>query len=59
MTSIVVLPHPPYSIVLVPSDFHFFRSLDNFLIQKEFSKQEDIENAFQQYTSFGNSDSSI
>ncbi|KOC59569.1 Histone-lysine N-methyltransferase SETMAR, partial [Habropoda laboriosa] len=32
--SIEVLPHPPCSSDLSPTDFHFFRSLDNFLIQK-------------------------
>ncbi|KOC60248.1 Histone-lysine N-methyltransferase SETMAR [Habropoda laboriosa] len=45
-----ILSHPPYSPDLSPTDFHFFRSLDNFLTQKRFSKEEDIENAFRQFS---------
>ena len=37
-----VLPHPPYSHDLAPSDFHLFRSLQNFLGGKNFSGREDI-----------------
>ncbi|KOC65005.1 Histone-lysine N-methyltransferase SETMAR [Habropoda laboriosa] len=52
-----ILPHPRYSPDLSPTNFHFFRSLDNFLTQKRFRKQEDIENAFQQFPSLRNSNS--
>ncbi|KOC70651.1 Histone-lysine N-methyltransferase SETMAR [Habropoda laboriosa] len=47
-----ILPYPPHSPNLFPIDFHFFRLLDNFLTQKRFRKQKDIENAFQQFLSF-------
>ncbi|KOC61319.1 Histone-lysine N-methyltransferase SETMAR, partial [Habropoda laboriosa] len=40
------LPHPSFSPDLSPIDLHFFRSLDTFLTQKPFEKQEDIENTF-------------
>ncbi|KOC59044.1 Histone-lysine N-methyltransferase SETMAR [Habropoda laboriosa] len=54
-----VLSHPSYSPDLSRTDFHFFRSLDNFFIQKRFRKQEGIENAFQQFLSLRNPDFSV
>ncbi|KOC63732.1 Histone-lysine N-methyltransferase SETMAR [Habropoda laboriosa] len=51
-----VLPHSPYSSDLSPTDFHFFCSLNSFLAQKRFGKQEDIKNAFQQFLSLRDSD---
>ncbi|KOC71131.1 Histone-lysine N-methyltransferase SETMAR, partial [Habropoda laboriosa] len=50
---------PSYSSDLSPTDFHFFRSLDNFHTQKRFRKQEGVENAFQQFLSLKVSDFSI
>lgn len=38
-----VLPHPPYSPDLAPSDYHLFRSLQNFLRGKVYSAADDIE----------------
>ncbi len=38
-----VLPHPPYSPDLAPSDYHLFRSLQNFLMGKEFDGIEDVK----------------
>ncbi|KOC71060.1 Histone-lysine N-methyltransferase SETMAR, partial [Habropoda laboriosa] len=52
---IEILPHLSYSSDLSPTDFHFFRALDNFLTQKRFREQEDIENTFQQFFSLRNS----
>ncbi|KOC62996.1 Histone-lysine N-methyltransferase SETMAR, partial [Habropoda laboriosa] len=46
---------PPYFPNLSLIDFHFFRFLDNFLTQKRFRKQEDIENSFQQFPSLRDS----
>jgi len=34
--SLDVLPHPPYSPDLATSDYHLFRSLQNFLDRKNF-----------------------
>jgi [histone H3]-lysine36 N-dimethyltransferase SETMAR len=42
---IEVLPHPPYSPDLSPTDYHMFRHLDNFLCGKIFDDRKDIENA--------------
>ena len=44
-----VLPHPPYSLDLLPTDYHFFKHLDNFLQGKRFHNEEDAENAFQEF----------
>ena len=45
-----VLPHPPYSPDLAPSDYHLFRSLRNHLVKKQFDDQaqlkSDLENFF-------------
>lgn len=37
-----VLPHPPYSPDLAPSDYHLFRSLSDHLREKKFDDQEDL-----------------
>ncbi|VDO61914.1 unnamed protein product [Heligmosomoides polygyrus] len=44
-----VLPHPPYSPVLTPSDYHLYRSLQHFLSGKKFESLEDIQNAMSIY----------
>jgi [histone H3]-lysine36 N-dimethyltransferase SETMAR len=41
-----ILPHPPYSPDISPTDYHLFLSLDNFLRSKKFSNITDIEKAF-------------
>ena len=45
-----ILPHPPYSPDLAPSDYHLFRSLRNHLVKKQFDDQaqlkSDLENFF-------------
>ena len=43
-----VLPPPPYSPDLLPTDYHF-KHLDNFLQGKCFYNQPDSENAFQEF----------
>ena len=44
-----VLPHPPYSPDISPTDYHFFKHLDLFLREKLFSDKRMIETAFQQF----------
>lgn len=43
---IETIDHPPYSPDLSPTDYYFFRNLDNFLQGKLFSSQQDVESAF-------------
>ena len=43
------LPHPPYSPDLSPTDYHFFKHLDNFLQEKVFNKRDAAENAFRDF----------
>ena len=38
-----VLPHPPYSPDLAPSDFHLFRSLEHFISGKRFINVHEVE----------------
>ena len=39
----VVLPHPPYSPDIAPTDFKFFRSLQNSLRGKEFKDEDEVQ----------------
>ncbi|EZA47959.1 Histone-lysine N-methyltransferase SETMAR [Ooceraea biroi] len=43
------LRHPPYSPDLSPTDYHFFRNLDNFLVGKFFNSQQAVETAFRDF----------
>lgn len=43
------IAHPPYSPDLAPTDYYFFRNLDNFLKGKKFNSQETVQNAFTQF----------
>ncbi|GJQ87375.1 hypothetical protein Trydic_g14522 [Trypoxylus dichotomus] len=38
-----VLPHPPYSLDIAPSDYHLFRSMTHGLADQQFRSYEDIE----------------
>lgn len=44
-----LLPHPPYSPDLAPSDYHLFRSLKNFLRDREFLNDDEVQQAVEQY----------
>lgn len=44
-----VLPHPPYSPDLSPTDYHFFRHLDQFLRDKKFTNQEQVKNDIESF----------
>ena len=39
-----VLPHPPYSPDLAPSDYHLFRSLQHHLEEKRYDDRDHLEN---------------
>jgi [histone H3]-lysine36 N-dimethyltransferase SETMAR len=38
-----VLPHPPYSPDLAPTDYHLFRSLAHHLSEKRFDNEDDLK----------------
>ena len=38
-----VLPHPPYSLDIAPSDYYLFRSMAHALADQQFRSYEDIE----------------
>lgn len=38
-----ILPHPPYSQDLVPSDYHLFRPLQNHLTEKWLEDEENLK----------------
>ena len=44
-----VMPHPPYSPDLAPSDYHLFRPLQNNLNGKTFDSNEDVINELIQF----------
>ncbi|EYB98974.1 hypothetical protein Y032_0027g1627 [Ancylostoma ceylanicum] len=44
-----ILPHPPYSPDLSPTDYHFFKHLDNLVKGRVFKNQTDAENAFREF----------
>jgi histone-lysine N-methyltransferase SETMAR len=39
-----ILPHPPYSPDLTPSDYHLFRSLSNNLCGVSFNNDAELQN---------------
>lgn len=44
-----VLPHPPYSPDIAPSDFHLFRSLQHFLCDKKYENMDALQKALSTY----------
>jgi histone-lysine N-methyltransferase SETMAR len=46
-----VLPHPPYSPDIAPSDFHLFRSMEHSLKNKNFKNIDQVRNHLEEYFS--------
>ena len=44
-----VWPHPPQAPDRSPTDYHFFKHLNNSLQGKHFHNQQEAENAFQEF----------
>ena len=44
--SVEILPYPPYSPDLSPTDYHFYKHFDNFLIGRIFVNQDQAKTAF-------------
>lgn len=44
-----ILPHPPYSPDISPTDFHLFKHLDHFMTNKTFKDKAAVENAFKEF----------
>ncbi len=44
-----VLPHPPYSPDMAPTNFHLFRSLQHFLAEKMFNDIEEVKNCLNDF----------
>ena len=44
-----LMPHPPYSPDLAPSDYHLFRSLQNHVNEKTFDSNEAAKNDLIQF----------
>ena len=38
-----ILPHPPYSPDLAPTDYHLFRTLSNDLREKKFDDESELK----------------
>ena len=51
-----ILQNPAYTSDLSPTDFHFFKHLDHFLLGKTFTNTVDIENAINDFIDSRNSD---
>lgn len=51
-----ILPHPPYSPDLSPTDFHLFRNLDAYLRNRCFNDRESVISAFEGFLSSKNQD---
>lgn len=44
-----ILPHPPYSPDIAPSDYHLFRALQNNLNEKTFKTLDDVKKHLDQF----------
>ena len=49
MNGLQSLPHSPYSPDFPPTNYHFFKYLNNILQRKDFHNQQEAENAFWEF----------
>ena len=49
LDGVEVLPHPPYSPDLAPSDYHLFRSMAHFLRGRQFSNEDELSNGINEF----------
>lgn len=49
LEGIEVLPHPPYSPGLAPSDYHLFRSMAHFLRGRRFNNLNEVRGGIQEF----------
>ncbi|RLU17526.1 hypothetical protein DMN91_009761 [Ooceraea biroi] len=54
--NIEVLPHPPYSPDISPTDYHLFKHLDGFLTGKVFQEEKRVKDAFHEFIGSCSSD---
>ncbi|EZA60680.1 Histone-lysine N-methyltransferase SETMAR [Ooceraea biroi] len=54
--NIEVLPHPPYSPDISPTDYHLFKHLDGFLTGKVFQEEKRVKDAFHEFIGSRSSD---
>ena len=51
-----ILPHPPYSPDISPSDYHLFLSLDNYMRDRHFKNKEEVKEGVLTFFSLKNED---
>ena len=44
-----LIPHPPYSPDLAPSDFHLFRSMEHYLRNKKYANRSDLDSGLMNF----------
>jgi histone-lysine N-methyltransferase SETMAR len=52
LKGIELLPHPAFSLDLVPSDYYLFRSMAQFLCGTKFQSVADVEVAVEEFLTF-------
>jgi len=51
-----IVTHPPYSLDLVPSSYHLFNKLKEFLGEKRFSNDEEVQDVVEKWLRSGGAD---
>jgi transposase len=56
LDGVEVLPHPPYSPDLAPSDYHLFRSMAHFLRGRQFDDEDELGAGIEEFFASKNRD---